>query len=176
MTANQSPVVLGKLGAPYGIKGWIKVISYTDDPEGIFAYRPWLLEIKGQWQEVEVVEYRRQNKGLNVKLKNVDDRDAAVALTHCHIGVVESALPSLDNDEFYWRELIGMEVLNEQGYHLGKVDDLFETGSNDVLVVTANANDAFGQKERLLPFLLDSTIKQVNRQDRKIIVDWDPSF
>ena len=85
-------------------------------------------------------------------------------------------LPELPQGEFYWRDLIGMSVVTDKGYSLGIVDDLMETGSNDVLVVKANSKDAFGQAERLIPFLTDSVIKEVKYDAREITVDWDPGF
>ena len=176
MSRNDEKVILGKLGAPYGIKGWLKVTSYTDDPEGIFSYNPWLLNKDGQWQSTEIVDWRRHNKSLIVRLSGIEDREQAQAMTHTEIAVEENALPELEGDDYYWKDLIGMTVVNEKGYDMGQVVDLMETGANDVLVVKANRQDAFGQKERLLPFLMDDVIKQVDLQTKKILVDWDPGF
>ncbi|WP_199609163.1 ribosome maturation factor RimM [Flocculibacter collagenilyticus] len=169
-------IILGKLGAPYGIKGWLKVTSYTDDPEGIFSYNPWLINKEGAWQSLEIVDWRRHNKSLIVRLSNVEDRDQAQAMTHVEIAVDADALPELEGNDFYWKDLIGMNVVNEKGYNMGSVIDLMETGANDVLVVKANRQDAFGQKERLLPFLMDDVIKNVDREEKQILVDWDPGF
>lgn len=169
-------IVVGKLGAPYGIKGWLKVHSFTDDPVGIFDFSPWLIGQQGKWQPLEVSDWRRHNKGFIAKFAQVNDRDQAMAYTNAEIIVNTAQLPELPEGEFYWRDLIGMAVITDKGYHLGKVDDLMETGSNDVLVVKANSKDAFGQAERLIPFLTDSVIKQVKHDAREITVDWDPNF
>ncbi|WP_018693354.1 ribosome maturation factor RimM [Algicola sagamiensis] len=176
MATQSETVVLGKLGAPYGIKGWLKVHSFTDDPEGIFEYSPWRIHVGGQWQEFLPAEWRRHNKGLVVKLAELSDRDAAQRFTNAEIGVDSALLPELGNEDFYWRDLIGLDVVTEKGYNLGQVDDLMETGSNDVLVVKANSNDAFGKRERLLPFVMDTVIKSVDLEGSKILVDWDPGF
>jgi len=173
---SQDSIVVGKLGAPHGIKGWLKVHSFTDDPEGIFNFSPWLISQQGKAETFEVIDWRRSGKGFIAKLANINDRDEAMAYTHGEITVVESQIPELPQGEFYWRDLIGMSVITNKGYNLGKVDDLMETGSNDVLVVKANNNDGFGKSERLLPFLTDSVIENVDLDAKEITVDWDPSF
>jgi 16S rRNA processing protein RimM len=176
MSQENKPVVAGKLGAPYGIKGWLKVHSFTDDPEGIFDFSPWLIGQQGNWQAIEVTDWRRHNKSFIAKLANVEDRDQANLLTNYEIAIYESQLPDLPEGEFYWRDLIGLSVVTDKGYDLGKVDDLMETGSNDVLVVKANAKDAFGQGERLIPYLTDTVVLNVDLNEGIITVDWDPSF
>jgi 16S rRNA processing protein RimM len=173
---SQDSIVVGKLGAPHGIKGWLKVHSFTDDPEGIFDFSPWLINQQGKLETFEVADWRRSGKGFIAKFAHINDRDEAMAYTHGEITVTESQIPELPQGEFYWRDLIGMSVVTNKGYSLGKVDDLMETGSNDVLVVKANNNDGFGKSERLLPFLTDSVIENVDADAREITVDWDPSF
>ncbi|KZN48011.1 ribosome maturation factor RimM [Pseudoalteromonas luteoviolacea] len=173
---NTSTLVVGKLGAPYGIKGWLKVHSFTDDPQGIFDFSPWLIGQQDKWQALEVSDWRRHNKGFIAKFANINDRDQAMAYTNAEIAVNSEHLPELPEGEFYWRDLIGMTVVTDKGYNLGHVDDLMETGSNDVLVVKANKKDAFGQTERLIPFLTDSVIIEVKHEEREITVDWDPAF
>lgn len=169
-------VVLGKFGAVYGINGWLKVNSYTDVPEGIFDYTPWQIQLQGNWRQVQISSKKRHGNGLIVKLAEVSDRDQAQLYVNADIAVERSVLPQLAEGDYYWRDLMGMAVVNEDGYHLGEVVDMMETGSNDVLVVKANKSDAFGKTERLLPFLTDSVIKEVNNAERRILVDWDPDF
>jgi 16S rRNA processing protein RimM len=176
MSASETKVVLGCLGAVYGIKGWLKVQAYTDYSENIFEYGSWLIGRDNSWQEAEVVEWRKHNKGLIVKLANVDVREKAQLLTGMEIAVLESQLPELVEGEFYWRDLTGMAVVNTQGYNMGIVKSLMETGSNDVLVVKANGNDAFGKTERLIPFIESQTIEKVDQELRVITVDWDADF
>jgi 16S rRNA processing protein RimM len=176
---SQSPqelVLVGKIGASYGIKGWFKVNAYTEVPEGIFEYRPWFVELNGQKHVVEVAEWRRHNKGLIAKFDGIDSRNDAEAWLHGEISVSADQLPELADDEFYWRDLKGMQVVTDKGYNLGTVSGLMETGSNDVLVVDGNRNDAFGKTERLIPFIQDEVIIAVNKEENTITVDWDPGF
>jgi 16S rRNA processing protein RimM len=176
MSEAEQQIIVGRIGAVYGVKGWLKIISFTDDAESIFSYQPWQLLDKQSTQTLNVTDWRRHNKGLIAKFDGVDNRDAAQLLTNLDIAVTADTLPELPEDEYYWRDLIGAQVVNLSGYHLGQVIDLMETGSNDVLVVKANASDAFGKKERLIPFIDEQVIKQIDLQARQIEVDWDPGF
>ena len=169
-------VTLGKIGAVYGIKGWLKIHSFTDDQEAILDYFPWSLKLGNKVQSVEITDWRKHNNGIIVKVGNIDDRDKAQALVGSEILVNESALPELPEGEFYWRDLIGMTVVTTQGYDLGKVSEILETGANDVLIVKANHNDGFGKKERLIPYLFDQVVESVSAENKQICVDWDPGF
>lgn len=173
---KQEMILVGKIGASYGIKGWFKVNAYTEVPEGIFDYSPWVIDLNGQKKTVEIAEWRRHNKGLIAKLQNCNSRDEAEGWLHGEIYVDAAQLPELAEDEFYWRDLKDMQVNTDKGYNLGKVSDLMETGSNDVLVVVANHNDAFGKTERLIPFIEEDVIKSVDKEQNTITVDWDPGF
>jgi len=175
--SNQTEnVLLGCIGAPYGIKGWVKITTYTETPQSIFDYSPWLLNVNGKETTVEIAQWRTHGKGVVARFTDINDRDDAARLTGSEIHVKEAQLESLGDDDFYWRELIGMEVKNIKGYHFGHVDALMETGSNDVLQVKANVRDGFGKKERLIPLVDGEVIKNIDRQARLIEVDWDPDF
>ena len=176
VSKENEKIVMGKFGATYGICGWLKVFSYTDEAESIFDYSPWFINQKGQWIEYKVESWKRHGKSMVVKLEGLDVREDAHLLTNFEIAIDPASLPELSADEFYWRELFGMQVITTKGYNLGEVTDLLETGSNDVLVVKANLKDAFGQKERLVPYLEEQVIKNVDREARRIEVDWDPAF
>ncbi|MDB2385772.1 ribosome maturation factor RimM [Shewanella sp.] len=176
MSSKQEPVVLGKLGASHGIKGWLKVTTYTDSVEGIFDYSPWLLKEQGEWREVKVLQWRMQGKVVVACLEGVETRDQAQALTNCEIAVTPEQMEVLPEDEFYWRDLIGCEVVNTKGYNMGKVQEIVETGSNDVLLVKANAKDGFGKAERMIPFVTEQFIQKVDLTAKQILVDWDPDF
>lgn len=169
-------IILGKVGASYGVKGWIKVTSYTEELDGIFDYSPWLLLQGGELKEYEVEQWKPHNKSLVAKLVGIDDRDAAEAIKNLEINVNQDVLPELNGDDFYWRELVGMTVVNTAGYDFGKVEQMFETGANDVMVVKANLKDAFGQKQRMIPYLYEQVVLEVDREASKILVDWDPGF
>lgn len=168
-------VVVGKIGTPYGIKGWVKIHSSTDTTEDIFNYAPWLIQQGGSQKEMTVETWRWHNKGLVAKFEGIDDRNEAERLTNATIVVFLSALPELE-DEFYWRDLIGCEVITTKGYNLGHVEGLLETGSADVLRVKANPKDAFGQTERLIPYIDGQFVLDINLPEKRITVDWDPGF
>ncbi|MCC8378887.1 ribosome maturation factor RimM [Xenorhabdus sp. PB30.3] len=170
------PIVLGKLGSAYGIRGWLRVFSSTEQAEDIFEYQPWFIQRSGQWQHVELETWKYHNQDLIIKIKGVDDRDAANLFTNSEIVVDSSQLPELEDGDYYWKDLTGCQVINTAGYNLGIVQDMMETGSNDVMVIKANLKDAFGIKERLIPFLDGQVIKKVDLATNTIEVDWDPSF
>ena len=154
--------VVGKLGSTYGIRGWLRIYSSTEQAESIFDYQPWFLKIKGEWQPTE--------------LEGVDDREAAQTLANVEIGVDLSVFPELEEGDYYWHDLIGCSVVNLEGYTMGTVTEMMETGSNDVLVVKANTKDAFGKQERLIPFLYEQVVKRVDLTTKTIEVDWDAGF
>lgn len=170
------PITLGKIGSAYGIRGWLKMFSSTENAESIFDYQPWFIQRGGQWQTIVLESWRRHNKDMVIKLENINDRTAASLFTNCEIVVDASKLPALTEGDYYWKDLIGCAVVTSQGYRLGKVAEMMETGANDVLVVKASLKDAFGIRERLLPFLDGQVIKKVDLTSRTIEVEWDPAF
>jgi 16S rRNA processing protein RimM len=135
-------------------------------PAGILALVP---EVKGQWQAVEPLAGRHHGKGLVVQFKDCHDRDAAAALTGTDIGIYRSQLPPVDADEYYWSDLMGMQVITKDDQVLGVVDHLLETGANDVIVVK-------GEQEHLVPYIKGQVVKSVDLETRIIRVDWDPDF
>lgn len=173
MSQASDKVVIGKIGAPHGVKGWVKINTYTDSPEGIFDYQPWLL---GDGKEYQIDQWRPHGKVLVAKVVGIETRDDAERIKNLDISISADQLPELDENEFYWRELTGMQVVTTQGYDLGVVKDVFNTGANDIIQVRANAKDAFGLKERLLPFVMDEVIQSVDKEGKVITVDWDPGF
>ena len=168
--------VVGKLGSTYGIRGWLRVYSSTEYAESIFDYQPWFLKIKGQWQPTELESWKHHNHELIAKLKNVNDRETAQSLANIEIGVDLSVFPQLEEGDYYWHDLIGCNVVNLEGYAMGTVTEMMETGSNDVFVVRANSKDAFGKQERLIPFLYEQVVKRVDLTTKIIEVDWDAGF
>jgi len=174
--SSENQIILGKVGAVYGIKGWLKIHSFTDETDAILDYFPWSLKLGNKTQTVDITDWRKHNKGLIVKVGNIDDRDEAQALVGSEILISDTSLPELPQGDFYWRDLIGMTVVTTKGYDLGVVSDMMETGANDVLVVKANLNDGFSKKERLIPYLLEQVIESVSVENKQICVDWDPGF
>jgi len=176
MSSASDILVIGSIGAPYGVKGWVKINSFTQNKDSVFDYAPWNIKLsQGDNQVIKVDQWKVHSKSLVAKLEGVNDRNAAELVKNAEISIESSQLPELDND-FYWKDLIGMQVVTDKGYDMGVVKDMFETGANDVMLVKAKINDAFGQKERLLPFLHDSVVLSVNRDGKIITVDWDPAF
>ena len=174
MSQASGTVVIGKIGAPYGVKGWVKITTYTDEIQGVFDYSPWLLGNDNKAYTVD--HWKTHNKSVVAKLVGVETRDDVESIKNLDISINAEQLPELADDEYYWRDLVGMQVVTQSGYNLGAVKELFETGANDVMLVKAKSNDAFGQKERMLPFLREQVIKLVDMQARTITVDWDPGF
>ncbi len=171
-----NPIIVGKMGSTYGIRGWLRVFSSTEESESIFDYQPWFIKRAGEWQCIELEGWKRHSQDLIIKVKGMEDREAAALLTNCEIVVDSTQLPALDAGDYYWKDLTGCRVVTTAGYELGGVIDMMETGSNDVMVVKANLKDAFGIQERLIPFLDGQVIKKVDLGAHVIEVDWDPSF
>ena len=172
---DDTHVVLGKLTSPHGIKGWLKVYSYTNPMDSILEYPEWWVRQGETLTRMTEVQGSRQGKGLVVQLKGVDDRTAAEALAQADILMPKESLPELSDDEYYWHELEGLTVFTQSGERLGQVSYLFETGANDVMVVRGD-NDAIDKRERLLPFLPDDVIVEISLEDGRMVVDWDPEF
>ena len=138
-SGSDTVVVIGRVQGAYGVKGWVHLASYTDPADNLLAYSPWLLECAQGWQAIETLTTRPHKQGFVAEFSGVDDRSGAERLQGRHIGVPASALPQPEKDEYYWRDLIGLEVVNCKGLLLGTVLGLLETGAKDVLVVSRNA-------------------------------------
>jgi 16S rRNA processing protein RimM len=164
---SEKQVALGYISAVHGIKGWIKVHSWTRPMEAILDYQPWLLgeELK----PVSMVDGRRQGKGLAVLLPEIHDREQARSLVGLQISINHDQLPATGKDEYYWSDLEGLEVHTLKGEILGRVERMMETGANDVLVIR-------GQREHLVPFVQGQYVTSVDIAGGRIEVDWDPDF
>lgn len=163
---DSEPLVLGRISGLYGVRGWVKVHSYTEPREAILKYGSWLLEQDGVWRETSVAEGRKQGKTVVARLDAVTDRDMATAFVGMTIGVARSDLPETDSGEYYWTDLEGLQVIHQDGRILGKVAYLLATGANDVLVIQ-------GDQEVLVPFVKDEVIKGVDLATGIISVDWE---
>lgn len=168
-------VELGNITSLYGVKGWLKVFSHTEPMENILNYSPWNLKLDGRWTPVTVEQGKRHGKGLVVKLAGCEDRDQASRYCGAAIAVERSVLPELNREEFYWHQLEKLTVITESGVNLGQVDYLIATGSNDVLVVKGTA-ESLDKRERLIPYLADQVVKEINLEAGTIRVEWDPEF
>ena len=167
MKSAQTEIALGYISAVHGIKGWVKVNSWTRPMEAILQYQPWLL---GEDRKpVTIVDGRKQGKGIAALLPGFEDREQAVSLVGLQIFVGRDQLPETDEDEYYWSDLEGLEVKTTNGELLGRVERLMETGANDVLVIRGN-------REHLVPFIQGQYVTRVDLEDGTIEVDWDPEF
>lgn len=160
------PVVLGRISGFFGVRGWVKVYSYTEPRDAVLNYKSWLLSSNGDWRTAEVVEGKRHGKTVIAHIEGIDDRDQAAALIGCDIGVPRSELPETDEGQYYWSDLEGLQVVTKNGTELGKVKYLLETGANDVMVIN-------GEQERLVPFVIDDVVLDVDLAAGVITVDWD---
>ena len=162
-------VLVGQVSALFGIKGWVKIFSYTQPRDNILQYNPWLIKTGADWVEVRLEEGRQQGKGVIARLEAYDSPEQSSRLIGCDIGLRQAQLPSLSEDEYYWNDLIGMQVINQDKVDLGIVKRMIETGSNDVLIVQ-------GDSERLIPYIKEQVIKNIDLDEKIIQVDWDPDF
>lgn len=168
-------IAMGHVSAPHGIKGWVWIHSLTDPASNIFGYRPWYLKGRDGLRKVKVLDWREQGKGVVALLDISTDRNVAETLRNLEIQVPKSALPELEEGDYYWSDLVDLEVRTESGQLLGTVHSLMETGSNDVLVVQGNEH-SLDRNERLVPWLPGQVVKNVDLEGRVITVDWDPGF
>jgi len=167
-------IQVGHVHTAYGIKGWVWVMSRTEPIANIFSYGPWYLDRAGTLAKVVLVDHRAQGKGLVAQFAGCEDRNSADLMIGATIWVPKSALQTLAADEYFWSDLIGMRVVTEQGVLLGCVDDMMETGANDVIVLKA-CDGSVDDQERLLPWV-DQVVLKVDREAKCITVDWDPEF
>ncbi len=173
--AADKRVVLAKVGKVHGIKGWLKLNSFTSPPANILNYAELHTEVDNATRLLHIDDSREQQKGLIVHFEGFDNPETAASLTGCEIWVPSTDLPALETGSFYWHELQGLQVANLQGQIFGSVQRLMETGANDVLVVAPTA-ESCDTRERLIPFLPERVIVEVSLQEQRITVDWDADY
>ena len=163
-------VIMGRIAAAHGIRGWVKIQPFTEHVDSLLDYRKWWIGHEhGPWREVEVKQCEVHSKTLAAQLPDCPDRTAAEKLKGLLIAVPRSSLPEQHEGEYYWSDLIGLAVVNEAGVKLGTVTNLLETGANEVLSVQGDSG------EILIPFVA-SAIKQVDLKNRTIRVDWAADY
>jgi 16S rRNA processing protein RimM len=163
-------VIMGRIAAAHGIRGWVRIQPYTEYLDGLLDFRSWWIgQEGGPWQKVEVMQCEVHNKTLAAELPDCPDRNAAEKLKGLLIAVPRSSLPQQGSGEFYWSDLIGLAVVNEIGVQLGTVSNLLDTGANQVLSVKGDSGDI------LIPFVA-SAIKRVDLKNRTILVDWSADY
>lgn len=159
---------MGRVAAPYAVKGWIKVQTFTEYLDSLLDYPVWQLGKKTGWQEYRVLEAKVHSNHLVAQLEGVNDRTQAEALQGLEIAVGRDELPEAEEDEYYWDDLIGLDVVNLDGVNLGKVTGLLETGAHDVLEVE-------GDKKHLIPFT-EPIVIEVDISAGRIKVDWGVDY
>jgi len=159
---------MGRIAAPFGIKGWVKVQPYSEDPGALMDFESWRVGRGEQHKHYTVETVQDHGKALVAKLAGIDDRDAAYALRGQEISVAKRDLPPPEENEFYCSDLIGLTVVNRECIELGKVDSLMENGANDLLVVK-------GTREHLIPFVA-AFVGKVDLAGGTIEVDWGEDY
>ena len=159
---------MGRIVGPFGVQGWIKVKPFTEEPGGLGEFARWLVAGAEGWREIDIEDFALHSKGPVAKLAGCDDRESAERLRNRDVAVRRAELDEPEDGSLYWVDLIGLEVVSEQGESLGRVEGLFETGATSVMVVK-------GVKERMIPFVLDY-VKAIDREAKRITVDWKPDY
>ncbi len=157
---------MARVAAPFGIKGWLKLQTFTEYADSLDQFDTWFLSSSTGWQEVKVEDFAVNVKAVVAKLEGIDDRTAAEKIGKRDIAVPRSWLDQPEDDEYYWIDLIGAEVVNEAGEQLGKIETLMETGANDVIVVKS------GSTEILIPFVSEYLVN-VDREKKVVTVRWE---
>ncbi len=155
---------MGRVAAPYAVKGWIKIQAFTEYLDSLLDYPTWWLGKQGQWRQFTVLEAKVHSQSLIAHLEGLDDRDAAEAITSSEIAVARDELPPTDENEFYWSDLIGFQVVNLAGETLGRLEGFLETGAHDVMQVK-------GAKDYLIPFTAP-IVDRVEKEAARVVVDW----
>lgn len=177
MAQPADPLVVGKITTVFGVKGWVKIYSFTEPADNLFSYRPWWIKSAQGWRVLEVEDSRSHHNGLVAKFKGVDDRDLARTLCQSDIHIEKALLPELQTGDHYWHQLLGLKVIaHYDGAEqvLGAVKEMMETGANDVLVVVGSG-DSIDRRERLIPYV-DQVVLEIDPSAGVIRVDWDPEF
>lgn len=162
---TEDTVVVGQILGPWGVQGWVRVYSWTNPPEALFDYRPWLLGESRQ--PSEVLEWRRAGPRLVAKLPDIDTPELAAALTEQLIAVARCELPAAEPGSYYWHDLIGLEVRNLQAYRWGRITRMLATGANDVMEITGGEHGTV-----LIPFVQADVVRSVDLCAGTMSVDW----
>jgi len=162
-------ILLGRVAGDFGVRGELKLLSWTDPRDAIFKYQPWILTSGESERQVSGVRGRDTGKLLVAAFPGIESREQAEALKGSEIWVARSQLPPPKPGEYYWVDLEGLAVQTVEGVVLGTISHLFDTGANPVIVIS-------GERERLVPFVTDQYVKSVDFDAGLVVVDWDPEF
>ena len=159
---------MGRIIGPFGVRGWLKIKTFTEAADTLTDFPDWWLNTPTGWQKFELAEHELHSKGLVARLEKIADRTAAELLKGTDVAVPRSDLPDSGEKNIYWADLVGLEVVNQQNITLGKVESLLETGAHDVLVVK-------GELERLIPYV-DAFIINIDLAAKRMTVDWQQDY
>ncbi|WP_198265702.1 ribosome maturation factor RimM [sulfur-oxidizing endosymbiont of Gigantopelta aegis] len=172
LSDDQDLHILGKISGYYGVKGWVKIYSYTQPRENIVRYKALKIKLGNNrntsWQDIQLDNGKAHGKGVVAHFSGYDSREISATLIGAELAVQRSEFKAAGKDEYYWTDLIGLKVSNLEDVELGKVSRLIETAVNDVLVIES----AQDKTEILVPFVLEHYVKKVTLDEGKIIVDW----
>ena len=172
---DSDQLVVGSINGVYGIKGWVKVFSHTSPIEQILLYQPWSLHKGSKQVSIEVIDGKLHGKGVIALPDGFETRNDAESLVGYEIRIDANQLPELPEGEFYWHELEGMKVVNHAGEMFGVVDRMIETGANDVMVVSATIGSV-DEEERLIPFVIDEIVDEIDMEHRTLTVNWEKDY
>ena len=167
-------VKIATLKKPYGIKGWLWVFSETDERSGIFEMSPWWMKTATGFKPLTVKDWRTQGQGLVACFEEIADRNVAETMNGTTIWVSKDSFPELGDDEYYWSDLIGLTVINEQGENLGVIKEMFETGAHEIISVKPTA-DSIDTEERLIPWHRD-VVLSVDLSAKTMLVAWGADY
>lgn len=169
MNAQENWIIIARFGRPHGIKGFITVNSFTEPRDNVLKYENWHAFINNEWHPIKLLHAEAQNKSIIVQVEGYPERELVARLTNIDVAIRHEQLEPLKAGEYYWHQLVGMNVINQQGESFGKVTDIIPTGVHDVLVVE-------GVSRYLIPYLLDKFVLNINIHQQLITVDWDLDF
>lgn len=167
--SDEKFIVIGRFGAPFGVKGWMKIQSFTDPEDNMLQYQPWYADFKEGFTEVKIIDSRKHHKGTVAHIEGCDTKEDTARYGNISIAVARNVFPELTGDEYYWADLEGLTVYTVAGDELGKIDHVMPTGANDVLVIK-------GQKDILIPYIKNEVVKNIDLDNKTMIVDWTPIF
>ncbi len=163
-------ILMGDIGAAHGIKGWVRVRSFSEPREKLFDYGAIYQLRDGQYTLIEIEKKQTQGPRMLMKLAGINNRNDAERLTGVQLYIQQDALDILPDDEYYWHQLVGMRVIGADGETLGQVDSLLETGTHDVLVLKHQ------NKKRMIPFVMGDIVTRISQEAQEIHVHWTPEF
>ena len=166
MRDQSQHIIVGRIAGIYGVKGWLKIRSYTRPRENIFSYDPWLIKQDGSWREMTLLDGKVHGKRLIAALEGLTDRELARAIVGGDIAINRSQLQEPGPGEYYWHDLLGLQVINQQNITLGTLKKILETGANDVLVVE-------GEQRHLIPVIWAIYVLKIDPEQGIIQVNWE---